>query len=387
MYLTQKHETFRSQVRDFLQRNVTPHAQEWETKRAIPRSAWMAFGSAGLLGLSYPVSVGGSEMDPFSSTVFLEELGRLGYGGVRAAISLHSYMATHYLAKHGSAYLKQAYLSPAISGEMVGALAITERGAGSDLSRLATTARQIEGGFVVDGAKRFITNGICADFYVVVARTGSTDLAAGRSNQGMSLLLVDSKATGITRHAQEKLGWHSAGTAEVVFDSVFVPQIQLIGRVNSGFSYLMKGLQLERLVAATLSLGSIEFCMSDTVAYLKSREAFDGTLAHLQAIRHRLADLATELAATKALTYNATWTYQQDEFAITPCSITKLKATELACRVADECLQLQGGHGYLEDTAISRVYRDARAGTIAGGSTEVMRDIIAKQFIEMGECY
>lgn len=381
--MSDQHEAFREVVRAFLNDYVVPHADQWERERSIPRPAWRMMGEHGLLGLAHSTPFGGQDKDLFHSVVFLEELGRIGYGGVRASISVHAYMATHYLRKHASVELQRAYLEPAIRGNKVAALAITEWEAGSDLSRLTTSAEVSGDQLCISGTKAFITNGINADFYVLAARTARPANEAGRGNTGISLIVVDAQAPGVTLTAQEKVGWHSAGTAEIRFDKVMVPAANLIGRMHSGFMYLMRGFQLERLVAACLALGGIERCIDSTLAYVRSRQAFNGRLSDLQTIRHRLANLSTELLGARALAYHAAWMYQRDELSVKECSMAKLMATELACRAADECMQLQGARGYLADSEISRIYRDARAGAMAGGASEIMRDIIAQQVIDM----
>ena len=339
-------------------------------------------GNHGLLGLLHAKQHGGQDLDLFHSIVFLEELARLGYGGIRASVSVHAYMATHYLGKYASAALQQTYLASSIQGEKVAALAITEWEAGSDLSRLATTATQANDHLIINGTKTFITNGANADYYVVAVRTSAAK-DAQRSNTGISLVIVDANLPGVGVSPQEKIGWHSAGTAEINFADVEIPSGNVIGRINSGFLYLMRGFQLERLAAAVLALGGVDYCLDSTLAYVMSRQAFSGKLSELQTIRHRMAGMATDLTSARMLTYHAAWAYQNDELSVKECSMAKLQATELASRVADECLQLQGARGYLATSDIGRVYRDARAGTMAGGATEIMRDIIAQQMIDM----
>ncbi|MEC5387818.1 acyl-CoA dehydrogenase family protein [Uliginosibacterium sp. H3] len=385
IYMSDQHTAFRSSVRHFLSEQIVPCAEQWELERSIPTRAWRMLGEHGLLGLLHPTKLGGSNHDLFHSIVFLEELGRIGYGGLRAGISVHAYMATHYLGKYATSELQEQYLRPAIRGEKTAALAITEWDAGSDLSRLTTSAEVSGDDFVINGTKTFITNGINANFFVLAVRTQKPAADARRANTGISLLLVDASAPGIQRTPQEKLGWHAAGTAEIRFTDVRVPVTNLIGRSNSGFMYLMRGFQLERLVAAALSLGGVERCIESTLTHVRSRPAFDGRLADLQTIRHRLANLTTELFSTRALTYHAAWMYLRDELSAKECSMAKLQATELACRAADECLQLQGARGYLAGSDIARIYRDSRAGSMAGGASEVMRDIIAQQIIDMQE--
>jgi acyl-CoA dehydrogenase len=309
--------------------------------------------------------------------VFLEELGRTGYAGLRAAVAVHAHMATHYLATSGSAELQQAYLVPAIGGDKIAALAITEADAGSDLGRLATVAEVDGENLVVRGEKAMVTNGTTADFYVVAVRTGAQASTTRRGVTGLSLVVVDAGAPGVVATPEEMLGWHCSDTATVRFDDVVVASGDVVGRRDSGFYYLMRGFQLERLVAAALSMGGAERCLDDTIAHVRRREAFDGTLSSLQAVRHRLADLAARLAAVRQLVYHAAWRHGVDGLAVEECSMAKLLATELACEIADASVQLHGASGFLAGSAAGRAHRDARAAAIAAGPSEVMRDIIA----------
>ncbi|MFD3617478.1 acyl-CoA dehydrogenase family protein [Streptomyces sp. NPDC058676] len=375
-YFTPDHAAFRERTREFLTAEVMPSAAAWEREGGLPRSLWKSFGEQGYLGLLHPRSAGGGERDLFTSVVFLEELGRTGFGGLRAAVSVHAYMATHYLAAAGTPGLRRDYLGPALRGESVAALAITEPGAGADLSGLTTTAERDGDCFVVRGVKSMVSNGTVADFHVVAVRTSPDTGSGPHGTTGLSLLVVDSDLPGVTTTPTPTLGWCAAGTATVAYEDVHVPADRLIGRANSGFYYLMRGLQLERLVAATLALGGMDRCLDDTRHYLTERRLFGSTLSELQAPAHRIADLATELAAARQLVHHAAWLYEQGELPTTECSMAKLYTTELACRMADASLQLQGAHGYLDSSGAARTYRDARAATIAAGPSEVMRDLI-----------
>lgn len=381
IYLTTEHERFRAEVRQLLATAVVAEADQWEADRRIPRRLWAELARHHLLGLAYPTSVGGGGRDIFSSVVFLEELGRTGYGGVRAAVAVHSYMATHYLAQAGNELLRARYLEASIRGEMVAALAVTEPGSGSDLAGLSTTARRDGDSFVLDGRKTMVTNGTTADYYVVACRT-SQPVGAGRQGvTGVSLLVVDADLPGVAARPLETVGWRCADTAEVVFDGARVDADRLVGKVDSGFYYLMRGFQLERLVAAAMALGGADGCVEEIRRHLVDRHLFGGRLADLQAVRHRVADLATELEASRQLVYHAAWSYEAGELPVTQCSMAKLHVTELACRIADAGLQLCGARGYLDGSAMSRYHRDARAGTLAAGPSEVMRDIVANAVI------
>jgi len=376
-YFTADHEVFRAKVRTFLAAEVLPDAARWEQEDGLPRELWKLFGEQGYLGLLHASSVGGGR-DMFTSVVFLEELGRTGFGGLRAAVSVHAYMATHYLAWVGSRELRRTYLEPAVRGDSVAALAITEPAAGSDLAGLTTTATPDGDHYVVNGTKTMVSNGMVADFAVVAVRTGASADSDKSGMTGLSLLVVDSDLPGISRAPVRTLGWRSAGTATVVYDDVRVPADRLIGRLNSGFYYLVRGLQLERLVAATLALGGIEQSLDDLRGFLRGRRVAGSVLAEKQAPVHRVADLVTELAAARQLVHHTAWLYDQGELPTEECSMAKLYTTELACRLADTSLQLQGAHGYLEQSDAARAYRDARAATIAAGPSEVMRDLIGR---------
>ena len=380
IYFSAEHDAFRADVRRFLAEHVLPEADEWERDRKLPRRLWTELAQHDLLGLAYPTSVGGTDRDIFHSVAFLEELGRAGYGGLRAAVGVHAYMATQYLAMAAaSERLKRDYLEPAIRGGKLAALAVTEPGAGSDLSRLATTATAARSGdhFVVAGEKTMVTNGTTADFYVVAARTTPAASGPGPGTTGLSLLVVDARLPGIVAAPLATMGWRCADNASVRFEAVEVPLTHLVGRLDSGFYYLMRGFQLERLVAAALAVGGMDCCVEAMRSRLVDRRIFGGRLADLQAVRHRVADLATELEATRQLVHHAAWCHQSGPLPVAECSMAKLQATELACRIADAGLQLHGAAGFLDDSAVSRFYRDARAATIAAGPSEVMRDIVA----------
>ena len=377
IYFSADHQRFRAEVRQVLAELVGAGGEEWERDRQVPRGLWTELARHQLLGLAYPTSLGGTDRDLFYSVAFLEELGRTGYGGLRAAVAVHCFMATHYLARAGSDDLKARYLAPAIRGERVAALAVTEPAAGSDLARVSTTAERDGDHFVVDGRKTMVTNGTTADFYVVAVRTTPT-LATGRpGTTGLSLVVVDAEAPGLTTTRLDTMGWRCADTAEVCFEGVHVPSEALIGRLDSGFYYLMRGFQFERLVAAAMALGGAEGCLDEIRRHVGERQMFAGRLADLQAVRHQIAGLATELAASRGLVHHAAWRFGSTDLPVQECSMAKLHVTELACRIADAGLQLHGSQGYLDGSAISRYYRDSRAATMAAGPSEVMRDIIA----------
>lgn len=377
-YFTAEHDEFRSSVRRFLDEEVAPNAEAWEKQRAIPRSVFRRMGELGFLGIMYPEAYGGTDADIFFAIAFLEELPRSMMGGFCAAVSVQQFMATRHIAEHGSEELKQRYLAPSIAGRFVGALAVTEPDTGSDVAAIRTRAVRDGDDFVIRGAKTFITNGADGDFYTLAAKT---DVEAGA--EGITLFAIDARSAGVTvTRRLEKLGWHSSDTAELHFDDVRVPASDIIGQENMGFYYLMEAFQLERLCGAATAVGSADVCLDATLGYMKSRNAFGKPLTRFQALTHKLAELAAETEAARQLTYHAAWLLQEGHPCVKECSMAKLLATELSKRVSDECLQCFGGYGFMEEYPVSRFYRDARAGTIVAGTSEIMREIVARIMVE-----
>lgn len=380
IYFPKDIDQFRERVNIFFSTNVLPFIDEWEKKRAIPRDIWLKMGEEGFLGLHYPKNLGGQQQDLFYSIAFLEELGRLGYSGFRGAVSVHSYMATEYLLQAGSEQLKQDYLSPAISGKKVAALAITEAQAGSDAANLQCTAIRNNDEYEVSGNKIFVTNGVFGDFYTTAVKISKKEHADadGGLSSNVSLLVIDANSPGVSVKQMEKMGWHCSDTAEITFDRVKVPTSNLIGRENFGFYYLMKGFQLERLAAATVALGELENCLATTVKYIQQRQIFGKNIAQFQCIRHQLAELFSEAEAVKQLIYHAAWLHKEGKLPMRECSMAKLRATELSSKTANTCFQFFGGHGYEVNSDISRIFKDTRLSTIVGGTSEIMREIISE---------
>ncbi|MBM3269094.1 MAG: acyl-CoA dehydrogenase family protein [Candidatus Sericytochromatia bacterium] len=378
VYFTEEHDLFRQTVREFMEREVAPHADAWEEQHRIPREIFLKMGELGFLGLNHAEAYGGADADIFYSLVFLEELARSNMGGFCAAVGVQQYMATAHIYRFGSEELKRLYVAPSISGHKVGALAITEPDTGSDVGAIRTSAVRDGDCFVVNGAKTWITNGAEGDFSTLAVKT---DRDAGPG--GISLLAVDHDWPGVrvTRKLR-KMGWHSSDTAELSFENVRVPVSHLIGEENKGFYYIMDAFQLERLVAAATAVGGCVVALEQTLGYMKQRGAFGRPIARFQALRHRLMDLFAEVEAVRQLTYHCAWLHQQGDSAVRETSMAKLLATELGKRVSDECLQMFGGFGYAEEYPLARFYRDARVGTIAGGTSEIMREILAKMVVD-----
>jgi acyl-CoA dehydrogenase len=376
-YFNQDHQLFRQSVRQFIEKEVIPNASTWETERQIPKSIFQKMGDLGYLGINFLEEYGGTNADLWYSVVFLEEIARSTMGGFSTAISVHQYMAINHIAKIGSPFLKEKYLVPAIAGEKIAALGISEPNAGSDVSAILTTAVRDGDEYVINGSKTFITNGTYGDFITLTCKTN-----AGAGANGVSLIVVDLNAEGISRTKLNKMGWHSSDTAEISFDNVRVPITHLIGQENAGFYYLMESLQLERLVASVMAVAGSELSLELTIQYLHERETFGRPIAKYQAIRHKIAEMATEVDIAREFVYSTCWKFTQGEVMVKECSMAKLFTSELAKRVADGCLQFFGGFGYIEDYPICRIYRDARVGTIAGGTSEIMKEIISKIVVD-----
>lgn len=379
LYFTEEHELFRQSVRQFVEQEALPHIKQWELNEQIPRSVWLRMGELGFLGVNHAEEYGGSASDFFYSVVYLEELARCEAAGLGASVSVHQYMATAHIAAIGSDYLRQTYLSPAISGEKIGALGITEPGGGGDVAAIRTTAKREGDYYIVNGSKTFITNGYYADFITMACRT-NPDPGAGIG--GMSLIVIDCNSAGISRSKLKKMGWHSSDTAELFFDNVRVPVSNLVGEEGMGFYYVMDSFQLERLVAGILSVAGAFVALEWTVKYMHERKAFGRPIAKFQALRHEIADITTQLEAARQLTYYTAWLYQNKQFPVKECSMVKLLTSELAKKASDIFLQCFGGYGFMDEYPISRMYRDARVGTIVGGTSQIMKEIIAKVVID-----
>ena len=380
MLITQlipEHQVFRESLRSFIQKEILPNVDSWEEKGEIDKTIWKKMGDMGYLGLIFPEEYGGLNLDFDYSKIFCEELSQCFSGGFTISALVIEYMSATYLWKYGSEFLKEKYLTQVIAGEMVSAVAITEPGAGSDVQNIKTTAVDEGDHFVVNGSKTFITNGYYGDFFITAVKT---DPKAGK--KGVSLLLIDRNAAGVTANKIKKMGWLASDTAELGFDNVVVPKENLVGELGEGFKYLMGGLQLERLTAAIHSLATAESAVNYTLEYIKERSAFNKQLKDFQVIRHRVSQMMADILVQKAFVQYCCDLQNQGVYAVKECSIAKLQCSELAVKVIGECLQLFGGYGFTEDYKISRLYRDAKVGTIIGGTSEIMLEILSKIFID-----
>ena len=372
----EEHELFRSAIRRFVEEEIVPNVDEWEERGEIPRSLFRQLGELGFLGVEYPPEYGGGGADFWMTVVLAEEIARCRAGGVAFSVIVHTDMSSPWLARLGTGEQKARYLPSVTSGEKVCALAITEPGAGSDMAGISTRAERDGDDWVLNGSKTFTTNGVYGDLYFVSARTGRE----GPRHRQLSQLLVERGTPGLTVTKKlDKTGMLSSDTAEIVFEDARVPASNLLGEENRGFHQLAAGLQRERLLAAVLSISAASQALEDTRDYLRQREAFGRPLADLQALRHRFADILTRLEAARRLTYHAASLFARGEEAETAVSMAKLHATEVANQVAYEAVQMHGGYGYIRETPVERFARDYRLWTIAAGSSEIMREIIARR--------
>jgi len=375
MYFTDAHEELRMHIRRFLEKEVQPHLEEWEEK-TFPDSIFKRFGELGFLGLRYPLEYGGQGGDYFSAVVLSEELARIAGGGLGMAVAVQTEMATPPVFKFGSDDQKRRWLAPAIRGEMIAAIAITEPDAGSDVAGITTVARREGDQFVLNGRKIFITNGARCHWALVVAKADRE-----RGHGGFNLLVVEKGTPGfqVTRTLQ-KLGMHSSDTAELLFEDCRVPVGNLIGAEGEGFKNLMWELQGERLITAAGAIAGAARVFEYTMEYARNRQAFGQAISQFQVIKHKLVDMGTKIAAIQAFVYETAKRWDEGEYPVREISQAKLLATQAACEVADDAIQILGGHGYMREFPVERAWRDARLARIGAGTDEIMKEIIAKTY-------
>jgi citronellyl-CoA dehydrogenase len=371
----EEHEMFRQTVRRFVQAEIRPYVDEWEAARIFPaHTLFKKMGDLGLLGLTYPEAYGGGAVDYWYNAVMLEEVGRAGCGSVPMAVAVQTDMATPALAEQGSEELKQQFLVPAIAGEMVAAIAISEPDAGSDVAAIRTYARSDGDDYLINGSKMWITNGSQADYLTLLARTSDE-----HGYRGMSLIIVPTKTSGfsVSRNL-EKMGNHASDTAILSFDDVRVPKSYRIGPEGMGFMLQMQQFQKERLAASLMGISGMEEVIQLTIDYTRERHAFGKPLIDNQWIHFKIAELLTEVEALRQLTYHCVRMLVAGQDMTKEVSMAKLKTGRLAREVADTCVQFHGGMGYVEEYPIARYYRDARLLSIGGGADEIMLGIIAR---------
>ena len=372
-----EHEALRRTVERFVLEQVLPRADAWEESGMVPREVLRALGELGLLGIRFESRWGGSELDAIATVAVAEELGRSTYGGFAVTVLVHTDMATPHLHHAGDEAQKARYMPDLIAGRRIAAVAMTEPDAGSDLASMRTTARRVADGWVLDGSKMFITNGIHGDVFFVAAKTG----APGRNHQ-ISMFIVEKDTPGFSiSRPLKKHGWLCSDTAELRFDDCRLPAGNLLGEENRGFHALVKNLQNERLVLAAQAIGEASKAIELTLQWVVQRKAFGATLWDKQAIRQRLAMQLARVESARALLYNTAWRYAEGQEVVAEASMLKALCGTLVNEVMYDCVQFHGGAGYLRETAVERMSRDARIQAIGGGATEVMLDEIAKRML------
>ncbi|HEY9582456.1 MAG TPA: acyl-CoA dehydrogenase family protein [Savagea sp.] len=377
-YLTDEHEMFREALRKMLEKEAYPYFEQWEADRDIPREFWLKLGENGFLLPWVEEQYGGLGLDFSYSVILTEELERVG-AGLASGISLHSDIVSPYISAYGTEEQKQRWLPKSVTGELISAVAMTEPGTGSDLAAVRTTARREGDYYILNGEKTFITNGLHADYVVVVCKT---DPQAEPAYRGISLLVVEEGMPGFKRGKKlNKIGMHSADTAELIFEDVKVPVENLLGEEGKGFYYLMEKLQQERLVVALEVQVEAEVMLELTIDYVKERKAFGSRIADFQNTQFKLAEMATEIDMGRVYLDRVIERHLNGEAIVKEVSMAKWWISEMAKRVAGECLQLHGGYGYMEEYEIARRYRDIPVPAIYAGTTEVMKMIIAKEIL------
>ena len=377
MYFTEEHNLFRESLRDFLKKEVVPHIDKWEQTGTIERFIWKKFGDMGYFGITYPEQYGGMALDIFYMIIWLEELQKINSGGFAAAMWAHAYLAMTHLNAEGSDFIKDKYLQPSIAGEKIGCLCISEPFGGSDVAGMRTVAVKKEDHYLISGSKIFITNGIYSDYLVVAAKT-TPELG----NKGISMFVMDREASGINATKLDKLGWRASDTAELAFDQVKVPIENLLGEENMGFAYIMQHFASERLIMGVNAHARSEHALDYTINYMGEREAFGKTINKFQALRHTIAELASEVEVIKEFNYTVAKRLDAGNYVVKEASMSKLLSTKIADEVMTKCLQMLGGYGYTEEYPLARMFRDSRLGPIGGGTSEILREIIAKIVID-----
>ncbi|MCL4740454.1 MAG: acyl-CoA dehydrogenase family protein [Burkholderiaceae bacterium] len=374
MQFTDQHRALDETVTRFVRQEIDPHVEAWERAEQFPsREIFKKLGDLGLLGIKYPEAYGGLGLDFSYSMVMAEAIGAARCGGVPMAIGVHTDMCTPALARFGSDELRREFLAPSIAGDLIGCIGVSEPGGGSDVAAVRTSARKDGDDYFIDGSKMWITNGMQADWCCLLVNTSD-----GPVHKNKSLIVVPLNAKGVTRQKIHKIGMHSSDTAQLFFDGVRVPRRHLIGQEGMGFMFQMLQFQEERLWGAASSLRGMDQLIDKTIAYTRERKAFGKSILDNQVVHFRLAELRTEVAALRALTYQAVEQYVSGKDVTKLASMAKLKCGRLSREVADACLQYWGGMGYTIDNDVSRAYRDSRLVSIGGGADEVMLGIIAK---------
>jgi acyl-CoA dehydrogenase len=374
IYTTPEHETLREQVARFISREVEPHGSAWEEAGMVPRDVLRRMGQAGLLGLVYDEQYGGGEADALTNLVFAEALSQSTYAGFIITVLVHTDMASPHLHHAGTAEQKQKYMPGVTSGQTITAVGISEPGAGSDVAGMRTTARRDGDEWVINGTKLFITNGVHGDVYFVAAKTGT-------ARHDMSMFIVEKGTPGFTvGRALKKTGWLSSDTAELIFDNCRIPAGNLLGEEGKGFYSVMKNFQTERIALGAMAVGHCQQALRLTLDHVRQREAFGATLWDQQTIRQRLSMLDAKTRAARQFMYHCAWAVTQGKDIVQEVSMLKALTGELVNEVVQTCQQFHGGMGFMRETPIERLWRDARVLAIGGGATEVMLEEVAKRY-------
>jgi acyl-CoA dehydrogenase len=374
IYITPEHELLRDQVARFIAREVEPYAAAWEEEGCVPREVLRKMGDAGLLGLMYESAFGGGEADALTNLVFAEALSQSTFGGFIITVLVHTDMASPHLFHAGNPAQKAKYMPDVIAGKTITAVGITEPGAGSDVAGMRMTAKREGDEWVLNGTKMFITNGVHANLYFVAAKTGT-------ARHQVSMFIVEKGTPGFTvGRALKKTGWLSSDTAELVFDNVRIPAGNLLGEEGKGFYSVMKNFQTERIALAAMAVGHCTQALQMTLDYVRQRQAFGATLWDKQTIRQRIAMLDAKTRAARQFMYHCAWSVTQGRDIVQEVSMLKALTGELVNEVLQTCQQFHGGMGFIRETAIERLWRDARVLGIGGGATEVMLEEVAKRY-------
>ncbi|MBP93583.1 MAG: acyl-CoA dehydrogenase [Flavobacteriaceae bacterium] len=377
MYFTEEHNLFRQSLKDFLQKEVVPHIEKWEKEGTVERFIWKKFGEMGFFGVNYPEAYGGLDLDLFYTIIFLEELQKVNSGGFAANMWAHAYLAMTHVNAEGSDAIKEKYLTASISGDMIGCLCVTEPFGGSDVAGMRTTAEKKGDSYVLNGSKTFITNGVYSDYLVVAAKTNPE-----LGNKGISMFIMDRDTPGISATKLDKLGWRASDTAEIAFDNVTIPAENLMGEENKGFPYIMQHFAFERLIMGVNAHARAEFALDYAKQYMSERYAFGKSINKFQALRHAYSDAYAHMVVCKEFNYSVTHRMNKGEYVVKEATISKLQSTKMADEVIYQCLQFLGGYGYMEEYPMARLLRDSRLGPIGGGTSEILREIIAKMTLD-----
>ncbi|EHN11337.1 Butyryl-CoA dehydrogenase [Patulibacter medicamentivorans] len=387
---TDEHEQLRASIRGWVDSEIRPHVQAWEDAKWVPGSVFRALGETGFASTWFPTELGGQGGDHLHDAVWTQEIARAGSGGVAAALSAPTTIAAPPIVKFGSEAQRQRWVPPVLRGEQVAALAITEPGTGSDVAGIQTRAEKVDGGFVVNGEKCFITGGVRAQYYVAAVKTSGEGghggisflvIERGEQPEGIEddpVALGAARGDGISASLIDKLGWHASDTALISFQDVFVPEDHLLGELDGGFKLIMANFQWERLSMALGAVAGMDLAFEQAKAYVAERTAFGRRIADFQGTRWALAEMGTQIEACRALTYETLRRHVAGEQVIQEVSMAKLMTQRALVDVVDRCLQLHGGAGYMKEYGIERAWRDARLGPIGGGTDEIMKDVVGR---------